>query len=460
MARQGKDRIAGRGRLLALLAAAALPLALPASAPAADPWPSDGATPFNIRWNNSGPSAARAAQNTLVKVWQKTLDGDVTGTPILRGDGAVYVGTWSGTVYQLSVTTGQILWARYVGLPNVSGANPVPGSLLLANGTLYAVVSHQSHPALVALDPDTGLIKWSVELDNQANADAWGSPAYSPKKNLVYVPICACKAEQDRVNVNVFRGNVVAVDATSGAVVWKTHTVGLGRTGGAVQGTPAVYDGIDRLFVGTGQAFTAPADPNTDALLALDTGTGAIVGSFQAKENDFSPNSALEPTSKLGFVAAPNGLVGTGGRVLIGAGARNGTYYTVDPTTMGAVNASVVGAGSSYGGVIGSSAFDGGKVYGVSSTPSAFWSLAPKTGALMWAFPGTVQYGSVSASRGVVWSVDATGFLNANNAGDGKAISRTPLLGPSTGGAALGFSRVIASIGTTRGTGGGVAAFK
>src|SRR5262249_40367014 len=93
------------------------------------------------------------------------------------------------------------------------------------------------------------------------------------------------------------RGSVVAVDAATGKIAWKTYTVPTGYSGGGVWCSNVVVAPTrGSLFVGTGNNYSVPTDPayvacisnggsavtcsspdnHVDSILALDMKTGAI----------------------------------------------------------------------------------------------------------------------------------------------------------------------------------------
>jgi polyvinyl alcohol dehydrogenase (cytochrome) len=92
-----------------------------------------------------------------------------------------------------------------------------------------------------------------------------------------------------------FRGSVVALDATTGRLLWKTRMVPAGYSGGSVWGsTPAIDPSTGLLYVGTGDNYSVPAgvcsvpnqtgctepaaDDHFDSIVALDMRTGRFGG--------------------------------------------------------------------------------------------------------------------------------------------------------------------------------------
>ena len=85
---------------------------------------------------------------------------------------------------------------------------------------------------------------------------------------------------------------MLALDATSGKQIWKTYTIPeepqqtsaqqprrqlFGPSGAGVWGAPALDAARNRVYVATGDAYSQPAAPSTDAIMALAMDTGKIV---------------------------------------------------------------------------------------------------------------------------------------------------------------------------------------
>src|SRR5205823_2187643 len=153
--------------------------------------------------------------------------------------------------------------------------------------------------------------------------------------------------------------------------------------GGAVWSTPTIDRVTGRLYVGTGNAYHAPAANTTDSMLALSAASGRILGHFQSIAGDVWERSAPTNGPDYDFGASANLITGPGGRKLVGEGQKSGIYWAVDRTTMKPVWHTSVGPGSQADGGIGSTAYDGNRIYGSDSIDSQVFALA-RNGSMRW----------------------------------------------------------------------------
>jgi polyvinyl alcohol dehydrogenase (cytochrome) len=453
----------------AVLVAELVPFGLRATAAtsvvAQTEWPSYGADPANSRTVAGGPAATRIP--SLVQAWRDDFtDGDFTGTPVVAG-GVAYVGSNGGIVRAVQAVdggdhpAGSVLWSTSV------SPDPVNGSLAVRGATVYVPVAKVGGPYVVALDAATGHRLWSTVLDTSTDADVYGSPTVVPAPDgrlLVLEGVSAVSGDP----ASPLRGSVIALDAASGGVVWKQYTVPAGLNGGAVWSTPSVDVAAGAVYVGTGNAYSGPAAPTTDAMLQLDLGTGAIRGFFQATKGDVFSSST--PGLDFDFGASPN-LIDVGGRHLVGEGEKGGAYWVLDRTTMQPVWHTQVGPGSEVGGILGSTAYDSAadQIAGPISAPGYVWSVTASTGTPKWvtaALGDPVHFSPVAISNGVVYSLVSSGFLGAWSEQTGLPLAQLSLSKPgsttpaaSLGGVSVADGLVIANTGT-QGSNGSVVAFR
>src|SRR5207249_3000348 len=102
------------------------------------------------------------------------------------------------------------------------------------------------------------------------------------------------------------------------------------------------------------------------------------------------------------FGASPNLMTADDGTPLIGEGQKSGDYWTLRRSDLSAVWSTRIGTPSATGGIVGSTAYDGHRIYGPNSIPGYLWALESTNGAPTWAQPGAdfLHFGAVSESNG------------------------------------------------------------
>src|SRR5207248_1809736 len=169
-----------------------------------------------------------------------------------------------------------------------------------------------------------------------------------------------------------------------------------------VWSTPSIDTATGRLYVGTGNAYHDPAADTTDAMMVLSAANGAILGHFQSVPGDVWMADAPLAGPDYDFGASPNLITGPDGRLLVGEGQKSGTYWALDRATMQPVWRTTIGVGSAVGGILGSTAYDGTRIYGTDSADGQLWAL-DRNGALQWssADPSTLDFSPVAIAHGV-----------------------------------------------------------
>jgi polyvinyl alcohol dehydrogenase (cytochrome) len=209
------------------------------------------------------------------------------------------------------------------------------------------------------------------------------------------------------------------------------------------------------LYVGTGNAYHQPAAATTDSILALDARSGRLLAYHQATKGDVwneTKNVAAGPDADFG--ASPQLLTGPGGRALVGEGQKSGIYWAFDRRTLEPVWHTTVGPGAFIGGILGSTAYDGTRIYGPNTPGGEVWSLTT-AGSLAWvsADGGPLHFSPVTVANGVLYSTDMSDLLTARDAATGLVLARLPLGAPSWGGVAVAGGYVFAVTGTEGGSG-------
>jgi outer membrane protein assembly factor BamB/plastocyanin len=344
-------------------------------------------------------------------------------------------------------------------------------------------------PYVAAFDRATGKLLWATPpIDKQPGSDSYGSPVMFD--GVLMVGISGGSAELgDEADRYAFQGSMNFLDTYDGRVIKKTWTIHPPHqpednfAGAGIWSTPAI-DAQDKVaFVGAANPFKPQAEhPHANSVLKFDIDRssprfGQITGNYKGDIDEYVPGLSQLPCYDfpgnnapyypqglgscgdidLDFGASPNLITGPGGRKLVGAGQKSGVYHVFDAKTMKPVWKQIVGPPTSVGGIVGSTAYDGGAVYGPITVPGYTWSLAASNGAHRWIGPvgdGAHWGEPVAVANGVMYTVDLNGYLDAYDTRSGALLVRRPLAlggsGPASlswGGVAIARNTIYAGVG-------------
>jgi polyvinyl alcohol dehydrogenase (cytochrome) len=384
--------------------------------------------------------------------------------------GAVYVGSQDGTVYALSLKSGCVRWTYHAAAEVRTGiVLATPGDGVQGHRLFFGdLIGH-----VYSLDALSGRVLWRVKVARHPDATLTGTP--SLQDGRLYVPVSSLEevtaAAKPRQACCTFRGSVVALDADSGALRWRTYLIDeepkpsgvassgqpiLAPSGAPVWNSPSVDARRGLLYVGTGDNYTGPADASSDAIVALRLSDGKLVWRRQMLKNDAwnaacmgkeGPNCPADdgPDADFGASAILEKLP-TGADVVL-AGQKNGVVAGIDPTDGALLWRRRVGRGGIQGGVeFGMAAAHGrlfvpiadmmdghdGRKY-TSSPHPGLYAFDAATGRPIWSDPAPDTCGSrpfcdqgitaaITVIPGVVFAGHLDGMLRAYDAGSGRVI--------------------------------------
>lgn len=447
------------------------------SARSAPDWPMAGQNIQNTRSAAHERTIGLNNVSQLAPRWSLDTDGEVTATPTVA-DGVVYVPDFGGTLWAVDATTGKAKWHRkvseYSGVPNdASRTSPAywQGMLVIGQGT--QVTNNPSGAFVLGIKAADGAPLWRTQVESDPTAIITASPVIDG--GVVYVGVSS-RAEALK-DVPTYRGSVVALDAKTGKMLWKTYMVPEGYTGGSVWGnTPVVDHQTGLLYVTTGNNFSVPegvcrstkqqnckpGSPanHVDSFVALNLKTGKIAWTRGTLSADMSTNFNHNDGPDYDFGSGPSLFTTTidgHPRTLLGAGQKSGVYWALDPKTGKVVWHTQVGPGSLLGGVLWGTAADGKRIYvsignlnkesipvnaaaGQTTTTGGIWAAVDAaTGKVLWrtADPqqamdtvamseanGVVYAGSLAGSGNTMYALDAsTGAIKWSFASGGSVVS-------------------------------------
>jgi len=483
-------------------------IAMASSAVADSNWTSAGQNIQNTRHQSSESKIGVGTVGTLAVKWAFATEGDVSATPAVDG-AKVYFPDWMGNVYAVDRKTGIQAWQ--VKISDVTG---IPGDKARATPVISGdkVIVGTQGPFggggwMLAFDKNTGAVLWATQLESHFAAIVTQSATVHGGR--VYIGVASLEEALGGIIPGYvccsFRGSMLALDADTGAILWKTYMAPEGYSGNAIWGSsPAIDTRRGQVYVATGNNYSVPddveqcvinagddtdavracmaADNLFDAVVALDLQTGAVRWATKALPADTwiascigfgDPSTCPSPAGPdYDFGQAPALFTvqadGTGKpRELVGAGQKSGQYWVFDPDTGAVQWVTQAGPGGTGGGLQWGSAVDDRRIYTANSnsnlkpwtlpdgsiTNRGVWSaLDPATGEVLWQrSPPNADIGGwgetsgpVTTANGVMFScsVGPVGYMYALNGATGEVLWTFPSGGSCLSGAAISNGEV------------------
>jgi polyvinyl alcohol dehydrogenase (cytochrome) len=456
---------------------AGAPGQMPADVLSKPHWNGWGVDETNHRFQPAAMAKLAAGDVGKLKLkWAFGYPGDVMAyaQPTVVG-GRIFAGSAGRRVYSLDAKSGCIYWVyRTEGF--------VRSAITVENNIAYF---GDGRANVYGVNASTGAEVWKTKVEAHPEARITGAVKYHDGR--LYVPVSSFEegtGGNPMYECCTFRGSVAALDAKSGAVIWKTYTIDeeakptkkneagtqlRGPSGGAVWSSPTIDTKNKVLYAATGDNYSEPSSVMSDAIIAMDLETGKIAWFRQMTPGDIwnfacglglkslgvpEVNCPDQDAPDADFGSSPV-LVSLGGgkRALI-AGQKSAAVYALDPDKKGAILwQTKLGKGGKTGGVQWGPAVDHEKAYVAISDASVKFAadekvglvaaLDPKVGGGLFALrlsdgeklwytkPGEcgdrkpcspAQSAAVTAIPGVVFSGSLDGHFRAYAAKDGKVM--------------------------------------
>jgi len=433
---------------------------------------------LNNSWSQPAEhSISPANVQDLKPKWVFTTGGDVSATPTVDGD-AVYFPDWGGNLFAVNKESGRLIWSHKISDYNgvdgsISRISPAVDHDQLIIGDILSSNRVHNGANVISIDRESGARRWITQVDTHPAAIITGSPVVFD--GVVYIGVSSSEeslATDPAYPCCSFRGSLVALDAKTGQMLWKTYDMPDnggqpgGYSGGAIWQPPAIDSKRGTLFVGTGNNYTAPADVEAcqkatptancaaandffDTALALDLKTGQIKWAKRLQGFDTwtvacflpsgtNPNCPVPTSGDFDLGGAGPNLLGN----IVGFGQKSGIYWALNPDNGNIVWSTPVGPGSSLGGIEWGTATDGKRIYvaignhdhlpytlvpsGQQITWGSWSALDVATGKILWqtADPtaGTIDTGSVSVANDVMYAGSYSGQMYALDTRSGNIL--------------------------------------
>lgn len=460
-------------------------------------WNGVGGDVANTRYQ-ANPGLAAADVPRLKVKWAFAYPGGAAyGQPVAVGD-RLFVPSATGRIFALDAASGCTHWSWKAdgAVRNAIGVGFPPGS-----GKEPALYFGDEKGAVYALDARSGKPLWKTQADDHPLARITGSPTVY--KDVLYVPVSAMDegAEWDRKHpCCTFRGSVVAIDAATGRIRWKTYMIGrsavpLGRSneagtplfgpsGAAIWAAPTVDPARGAVYVATGNAYNDAEEGDTNAVVALDLATGQRRWAIQPRPDadpytlcrQLARNDCEKPAPEyLEFGDSPVLRRRADGLELLVVGQKSGVTYALDPDHDGKlVWQTRTGQGGPLGGVMYGPAVDGRVAYvsvadrdaTAPFAPGGLTALGLADGRKLWHLDAPklacswgsedcsgAQPGAVTAIPGVVFAGSLDGHIRGISAAGGKIVWDFDTVrsfdaingGTAHGGSVNGYPQIVAN---------------
>ncbi|MGH9591532.1 MAG: PQQ-binding-like beta-propeller repeat protein, partial [Bryobacteraceae bacterium] len=368
-----------------------------------------------------------------------------------------------GRVYSLDARTGCQYWV-FKASTTVRTAITVAA----APGGRYAAYFGDTNASVYAIDAQTGALLWKTHVEEHKMARITGAPKLVGDR--LYVPVASgveeMAAAQPSYPCCTFRGSLLALDAQTGKQIWKTYTIPdppaqtgqsatgtkkFGPSGASIWDSPSIDLKRRLIYAGTGNNYSDPITPYSDAVIAFDMNTGSARWVKQLTPGDTWNGGCITP-SKKGCPEKPGEdtdigaspiLTTVGGRDVLVVGQKSGVVYGIDPDNKGNVLWQTrIGRGGALGGIMWGLAAGGDRVYvplsdyagPVPDAGGGLFAVSIADGKVLWKAPpakpacagkqgcGPAQMAPATLIPGAVFSGSMDGHLRAYSTSDGAVM--------------------------------------
>ena len=403
----------------------------------------------------------------LAVKWAFVLEDDMSphSYPAVTED-TVFIGTQSGTLYALDRETGCTRWTYDAGnkirTPVTHGILP-DGQAVLFFGTLNG----HTH----AVSAATGEARWVNNIAEHSMTMQTGATLYHDGQ--LFVPVSSTEliyAFLPWYGCCTFRGSLIAIDAASGEINWRTYMTDepeiqgthsafvqmWGPSGAPIWSAPTIDAERGLVLVGTGENYSSPASNMSDSIVAMDIKSGEVKWWQQyLAEDAFNvacaipghPNCPVEDGPDLDFGAPPLLTTTPDGDDIVFGGQKSGGVYALSPDTGERIWERSFGRGGLLGGIHWGMAVnpetgllfvpinDMQLFYKISEGESkpGMYALDMATGELRWSTPmetsceGRIQCNTglsaaIAATPDLVFAPGLDGFIWAFDAENGEIV--------------------------------------
>lgn len=312
-------------------------------------WSSQGKNIYNTRRVLHSDISSNTLNLTQTPAFQFVLNHSTSATPAIIGS-SIIVPSWDGSLRSIHRLTGRLQWMVDIGMSyfgsNVTGTKICRTTPTFVPGGYYFIVGTQFPAELLFIRTQDGYLISNTTLDDHPLSVVTMSGTVSD--NVYYTGVSSREefaAGNNSYPCCNFTGSMVAVDISTGNILWKTYSIsenirGLGKFSGAALwgSSPSVWKSRGLVFAATGNNYASPEGYNLcleeyatsycnslffgekeeynymNSVIAYDVNTGKIVWVRQMSARDVwniaciipnSTNCPQSPGSNSDFGMAP-----------------------------------------------------------------------------------------------------------------------------------------------------------
>jgi outer membrane protein assembly factor BamB len=383
--------------------------------------------PSHPSFDPAATSIRPATVASLAPVWQWVPPKSPNAAPLADNasptvsDGTVYLGLGDGEMYALNEATQQVEWSQFLGVTTPTTCGGYGGITSTATVAEDPVTGSQTvyvngpDGYLYALDAATGAVIWKslvgVPSGTVNDYYAWGSPTVANGK--VYIGIAS------RCDMPLVKGGVLAFDQHSGSRLAYWDSVPPGKIGGSVWSSIAVLpDG--NVVATTGNSQGADQLKYGESIVVLNGSTLQLLDSWmipkaqQIDDADFGGSPTV-------FTASPGGVPTT----MVGACNKDGIYYAfrADDLHAGPLWQHRMGARSDVGECDAAAIWTGSDLIEGGGTPTMIGGVT---------YPGSEQELNPATGQ-PIWRTGVPGYVIGSPSEDGGGVIAAPVWSSPTG---------------------------
>ena len=358
-----------------------------------------------FRGNITRSGSAPIGGSKLSLAWSYCTGAPISSSPVIHA-GIVYIGSLDDTLTALDIHMGKMVW-------QVQGSANFYSTPVIQDGVVYAATLD----GLYAIDAKTGFVHWHIPIE--ANGGKfWSSPVVA--QGLVVIGIAASFSEKPAV-----AGRILAFDAKTGKVRWRTYTLAKKAVKGGVWSSPAIDKTRGIVYVATG-------DPD-DGVQALSLRDGHLLWHWRSVTRDVSDTDVG---------AGPLLYTDRQNKRHVVVGGKNGVIYNLDAT-----NGKVLWQTNIGDAIFSSPAFSNGILYTVGTflnRRAISIALDAQTGSIHWKHPiAAMIYASPVISGQTLYQPTGNGFgpggggIEVINAKNGQVLQNMDIHSTSNSSPAL-----------------------